>query len=209
MSENTKTIYLIRHGQTDYNLRGIVQGSGIDSDLNDTGRMQAKHFFEAYKHISFDKIYTSKLKRTVQSVQGFINKGIPHEAYDGLNEISWGTQDGKVSNTDMHDYYVEVSNAWASGNLDLQIGGGESPNEVSARQRPIMDMILSRSDERNVLICMHGRAMRILLCYILGRSLSEMDTFEHSNLCLYLLRFSNAKIEVIEANYTKHLYYDV
>ncbi|MEM6877731.1 MAG: histidine phosphatase family protein, partial [Bacteroidota bacterium] len=33
-----QTVYIVRHGQTDYNLRGIVQGSGVDSSLNDTGR---------------------------------------------------------------------------------------------------------------------------------------------------------------------------
>jgi len=209
MSEIIKTIYLVRHGQTDFNLKGIVQGSGIDSDLNATGLLQAQKFYETYKNIPFDKVYTSKLKRTVQSVAAFIEQGIPTEGYEGFNEISWGDQDGKVSNTDMHDYYVEVSSQWAAGNLDLQIGGGESPNQVSARQKPIFDMLLSRKEEKNVLICMHGRAMRILLCYILGKSLTEMDRFEHSNLCLYLLKYSNNSVEVIEANHTSHLRYDV
>jgi broad specificity phosphatase PhoE len=83
----SKKIYLIRHGQTDYNLKGFVQGSGVDSDLNQTGRDQAAKFFEHYKNIPFKKVYTSKLKRSIQSVQSFIDKGIPHEAYEGFNEI--------------------------------------------------------------------------------------------------------------------------
>ncbi|MDX2189368.1 MAG: histidine phosphatase family protein [Bacteroidota bacterium] len=200
-----KNIYLIRHGQTDYNLRGIVQGSRVDTSLNETGQKQAQMFFEAYKHVPFDKIYTSKLKRTVESVAGFIANGIPYESFEGLNEISWGDNDGKVSNTEMHDYYTHVSNEWANGNLDLQIGGGESPNEVSARQKPVLDIILSQKNEKNILICMHGRAIRILLCLMLGQSLTEMDSFGHSNLCLYLLRYENGKIHVIKSNDTKHL----
>ncbi|HCZ37344.1 MAG TPA: histidine phosphatase family protein, partial [Cytophagales bacterium] len=68
----TKKIYLIRHGQTDFNLKGIVQGSGVDSSLNAKGMAQAQAFFEMYKHIKFDKIYTSTLKRTRESVSGFI-----------------------------------------------------------------------------------------------------------------------------------------
>jgi probable phosphoglycerate mutase len=40
-----KTIYLIRHGETDYNRRGVVQGSGVDSDLNEMGQAQATAFF--------------------------------------------------------------------------------------------------------------------------------------------------------------------
>ncbi|MFN0047935.1 MAG: histidine phosphatase family protein [Cytophagales bacterium] len=205
MAQYSKTIYLIRHGQTEYNLKGIVQGSGIDSDLNENGQIQAKKFFEAYKHIPFDKIYTSKLKRTVQSVQSFIDLGTQHEAFSGFNEISWGDQDGIASNAEMHNYFVEVSTAWANGNLDLQIGGGESPNQVAERQQPVMEEILTRHEEKTIIICMHGRAMRILLCHIMGKSLTEMDTFEHSNLCLYILGLKDGKLELVEANCVSHL----
>ena len=200
-----KTIYLIRHGQTDYNLKGIVQGSRVDADLNETGLMQASKFFDHYKDIPFDKIYTSKLKRTIQSVQKFINMGIPYESFSGLNEISWGDQDGKVSNTEMHDYYMYVSNEWASGNLTLQIGGGESPNEVLERQIPVMEYILSKKEEQTILICMHGRAMRILLCHLLGKSLKEMDTFGHQNLGLYMLNYDGSSHKLTASNDAKHL----
>ncbi|HRG79965.1 MAG TPA: histidine phosphatase family protein, partial [Cyclobacteriaceae bacterium] len=60
----SKKIYIIRHGQTDFNLQGIVQGSGVDSSLNDMGRAQADAFYLTYKDIPFDKIYTSALRRT-------------------------------------------------------------------------------------------------------------------------------------------------
>ena len=51
-----KTFYFIRHGQTDLNLKGIVQGRGVDSPLNDNGFKQAQAFYDAYKDIPFDKI---------------------------------------------------------------------------------------------------------------------------------------------------------
>ena len=71
-SRNIKTIYLIRHGETDFNRQGVVQGSGVDSDLNELGQAQAEAFFQAYQHIPFDKVYTSALKRTHQSVKKFL-----------------------------------------------------------------------------------------------------------------------------------------
>ncbi len=200
----SKTIYLIRHGQTDFNKKGIVQGSRVDSDLNDEGRMQAKLFFEKYKNIPFDKIYTSKLKRTSQSVQGFIDKGIPTESLLGLNEISWGDQDGVASNADMHEYYNFVANEWATGNLDLQIGGGESPNQVAQRQKQAIETIFGNENEKTILICMHGRALRILLCTILGKSLTQMDTFAHANLCLYLLHKTANGFDVVMSNDISH-----
>ncbi len=44
-----KTLYIVRHGETELNKHGIVQGRGINSDLNDTGRAQAAALFEHYK----------------------------------------------------------------------------------------------------------------------------------------------------------------
>ena len=78
-------IYLLRHGQTDFNVQGIVQGSGVNSDLNERGRWQAERFWQAYQDMPFARVYTSALKRTQQSVQHFIDKGIPHESHTALN----------------------------------------------------------------------------------------------------------------------------
>ncbi|HEY0898299.1 MAG TPA: histidine phosphatase family protein, partial [Sphingobacteriaceae bacterium] len=62
-----KTLYIIRHGETELNRRGIVQGRGMNTDLNELGKKQAEAFYQAYFHIPFDKIYTSTLKRTHQT----------------------------------------------------------------------------------------------------------------------------------------------
>lgn len=203
----TKTIYLIRHGETEYNRKGIVQGSGIDAELNEMGKAQANAFFEAYQYIPFDKIYTSKLQRTVQSVEKFIELGIPYEQLSGLNEISWGEKEGKIPNYQDDGYYLNLINEWQTGNTHLPVIGGESPEEVAERQQAAIQYILSNSDEEIILIAMHGRAIRILLTHLLQLPLSEMDSFEHSNLCLYKLKYdyetNNFQVEL--ANDTTHL----
>lgn len=185
-----KQIYLIRHGQTNYNRMGVVQGGGIDSDLNEFGNRQAQAFFSHYQEVPFDKVYTSTLKRSIQSVQQFIDKGIPWEKYAGLNEINWGYREGIRITPEEDAYYYRVISAWNSGQVDLKIEGGESPNDVQARQKPVLDLILSRPEEKTILICMHGRAMRILLCLMLNYPLHCMDMFEHQNLCLYKLIYT-------------------
>ena len=201
----SKKIYLVRHGQTDFNLQGIVQGSGVDSSLNDTGRAQARAFFQAYGDIKFDKIYTSKLRRTVESIQSFLEAGIPQEAHSGLNEISWGTKEGQKITPKEDEYYHWMLNQWQLGNTSKRIEGGESPDEVAARQQPVIAHILSRSHEETVLVCMHGRAMRILLCQLLNYPLKSMDIFEHENLCLYLLKYTGTMFRIDRHNDTRHL----
>jgi broad specificity phosphatase PhoE len=61
----TKKLFILRHGQTDFNKIGVVQGSGIDAPLNETGRKQAESFFKGYADIPFDVVYTSALQRTL------------------------------------------------------------------------------------------------------------------------------------------------
>ncbi|HEX8546901.1 MAG TPA: histidine phosphatase family protein [Cytophagaceae bacterium] len=202
---SVKRIYLIRHGQTDYNLKGIVQGGSVDTDLNETGLQQSKAFFDVYKDLPFDKVYTSSLKRSIQSVEGFIKKGIVHEKYAGLNEISWGEKDGKLATIDDNSVYLEIVTQWKAGNVDAKIEGGESPREVQNRQKPVIDLIFSRNEEDLILICMHGRAIRILLSTLLDEPLGTMDKFEHNNLGLYILSCSGTMCTIEKFNDTEHL----
>ncbi len=201
-----KSIYLIRHGETEYNKKQMVQGSGIDADLNDTGRQQADAFFEAYQHIPFDKIYVSALKRSYQSVERFVKeKNIAYEALSALNEISWGSREGSPFDPQEHQYYLDTLAAWQQGHTHLAIEGGESPEEVARRQRPFIDLLRSRPEEQKVLVCMHGRAMRILLSQLLSYPLALMDTFPHHNLGLYELYFSGTMFQIVRFNDRAHL----
>ncbi len=185
-----KTIYLIRHGETDYNRKGIVQGSGVNPGLNEWGRAQAEAFFDAYQHVPFDKIYTSALIRTHESVQLFVDQGIPHESHAGLNEISWGCREGIAPNPNDNDYYRQIVETWQSGQVETPCEDGESPADVRRRQQPVIDLMLSRPEERTILVAMHGRAIRILLTGLLDQPLTKMDQYEHSNLCLYKITYS-------------------
>ncbi len=200
-----KKIYLIRHGQTDLNLQGIVQGSGVDAPLNDTGLWQADKFFQAYRHVKFDKIYTSALQRSVQSVEQFIDLGIPYEQHAGLNEICWGTREGTKITPEEDAYYYNMLERWQQGETHVPIEGGESPEQVAERQKDVLDLILSRPEEETILICMHGRAMRILLAWLLNYPLYQMDQFTHQNLCLYELNHTGSMFWVERFADVSHL----
>ncbi|MFT5512383.1 MAG: broad specificity phosphatase PhoE [Bacteroidia bacterium] len=200
-----KTIYLIRHGQTDYNLKGIVQGSGIDSDLNERGRSQALDFHKAYRHIPFDFIYTSELKRTHQSVAPFIEQGLPWKSLPELNEINWGVFEGLETTPESRQAFQDIIASWRSGDLNKPIDGGESPVEMYARQEQGWDKILS-DNHQNILVCMHGRAMRSFLSLLLNTPLRDMDQYPHTNLCLYTLeKNGETNCRLLIKNDVRHL----
>jgi probable phosphoglycerate mutase len=182
-----------------------VQGSGVNSSLNAFGREQTLAFFNAYKHVRFDRIYTSALNRTIESIEPFRNESIPHEIIPGLNEISWGRKEGQPITPEEDAFYYEMLRNWQQGDTHLKIPGGESPEEVLDRMKPAVDMIMSREEERTILVCMHGRAIRILLCYLLNYPLKSMDIFEHENACLYLLNHTGSMFHVARFNDVSHL----
>lgn len=203
----SKKIYIIRHGQTEFNKLGMVQGSGIDANLNALGLRQADAFYHAYRHVSFDKVYTSTLKRTQQTVQPFIDKGIAWERLEGLNEISWGNKEGKKLTPEDDEQHYRMMDGWKNGELHLKSPGGESPIDVAQRQIIALQKIFQNESEKNILICMHGRAMRILLCLLTDTNMRHMNQFEHDNLSLYVLHYENHQFYIEVHNERSHLSY--
>lgn len=195
----------MRHGETDLNKNGIVQGRGINSDLNATGIAQGQAFFEMYKNVAFDKIYTSTLKRTHQTVAQFIDKGIGWEQLEGLDELAWGIYEGQKSTPDLREAFKTLIENWNQGNFDVKTEGGESPNEVFVRQVKAVKYILPKPNEDTVLICMHGRAMRLLLCLLFEKPLSFMDDYPHQNTSLYVLNYDGENFEMEVFNSLEHL----
>ena len=202
-----KIIYLIRHGETEFNRKGAVQGRGIDAGLNETGLRQARAFYEKYRDTPFRKIYVSSLKRTYQTSQGFIEAGIPFERHEGLDEISWGKAEGKTLEETGYELFKALIEKWRAGETQAALEGGESPEQVVERQMEVIKKILSRKEEDTILVTMHGRAMRILLSRMLGYPLWEMDRFEHSNTCLYILEYDyiRDRFEVKLSNDISHI----
>jgi probable phosphoglycerate mutase len=64
---------------------------------------------------------------------------------------------------------------------------------------------MSKPEEKTILICMHGRAIRILLCQLMNKPLHEMDFFEHQNLCLYLINHTGSTFVIEKHNDVTHL----
>ncbi len=202
---NQKKIYIVRHGQTEFNKQSIVQGSGVDTELNEKGKWQAAAFYDYYKNVPFDKIYISSLIRTFQSVNNFISDGIAFEKLSELNEIGWGVFEGKLQDGKQRQHFAELIFEWGKGNFGFSIEGGESILQLMERQKIATQKIFSNPDEKTILICMHGRAMKSLLCILLNKSLSQMEEFEHQNLCLYQLDYDGENFSLVKRNDTEHL----
>ena len=206
------TLYIIRHGETEMNRQGIVQGSGVDSDLNNLGKKQAHLFYQYYKNIRFEYVVTSALKRTHQTVRPFLDRLIKVERRKGnwlvfneLNEISWGVQEGQKSNDAMHKDYTKLMSDWENGVYETRFEGGESAAELRARVSRTMDYLTQNHAGQNVLLCTHGRTLLCLLTVLKNEPLSKMSHYKHQNTCLYKAHFIDGEFHFEIENDVTHL----
>lgn len=93
-SKNHTTIYIVRHGQTEWNLQDVLQGQ-LDSALTELGLEQARGLVEQFKGIEFAAIFSSDLlraRRTAETVA--VERELELKTSELLRERNWGRYDG-------------------------------------------------------------------------------------------------------------------
>lgn len=197
-------IYLYRHGETEYNKARLIQGRGVDSNLNDTGRAQATAFFEAYKEQPFERLLTSTLRRTHQTAAPFEALEMVVERREELDEISWGDWEGKAASEDMGKEYLGMLEAWSKGDYAHSLANGDSALVMQQRLQPFMTYLDTLTEER-ILICSHGGTLGFLIPMLLGEPLSRMPAYKHHNTGLDIFDYEQGKGTMLLQNDTQHL----
>jgi len=183
-----KELYFIRHGETIYNVEKRVQGKGVDSSLNEKGKLQARAFYNHYKDHNFDLVITSSLNRTKETVADFIHENkLKHIEFEHLDEISWGIYEGKEASEELYRDHKNVLLEWSNANYDARIVGGESASEMEMRLRAFLE-VLPTFIETKILICTHGATLAFLMTILQNQPLSQMPLYKHHNtgLCKYI-----------------------
>lgn len=200
-----KEWFFVRHGETELNRLGIVQGSGVDTDLNATGHHQAMLLYRKYGTTPFDLVITSRLKRTHQTVTPFLETGIPWIQTTLIDEISWGEHEGHPGTPEHIARYNAMIRSWAHGNLHACLPGGESAHSLIDRvDRFVMD--LRSKAEKRILICTHGRTLRCLITRLKGGAPSDMEKVTHANTGVFRVRWVSGVATVLSENDLTHLH---
>ena len=184
-------IYLCRHGETDYNAEGKIQGCGIDRPLSTNGRKQAEALGQALKDVPLDLVGSSTLQRSMETAKAVWRhhhsaNSIEHR---GLREMSFGDFEGKTPDEIRTDYDAVIQ-SWAAGDVDTKWPNGESPRDVEARVRDALkDLFGGKSQRglRHVALVTHGRLNKILLSSLLGFGLHTHNDLTQANCCINVL----------------------
>jgi len=197
-------IYTARHGQTDWNVAGKMQGQ-TDIPLNETGRSQAELLATKFMDIELDKIYTSKLSRAHETAQ-IINKhhNVELVADVALNEVSFGVFEGQS----VHDPAVAAE-------LDTfrkkkQPYPGSEPLDVFFKRiSSSLERIVS-GDDRNILIVGHYGTIRAVIVYLLKLTPEERYRYAISNTAVHCFERDDAtgNFNMTIENDSSHLGYE-
>ncbi|MBR4907912.1 MAG: alpha-ribazole phosphatase [Acidaminococcaceae bacterium] len=165
-------LYLIRHGETDYNNALRFQGQ-TDIPLNQKGIEQAEKVARFLKDVPLQAIYTSSLQRarTTAEIIGRA-KGLEPQTTDALREMSFGIWENMNSKNIQKKYAKEWKDFFASP-AKTKIPEGESMSEVQQRAYPEVQRILDQYPEGDVAFVAHGGIIRVLICTMLGLDLNR------------------------------------
>lgn len=183
--EQVLDLYLVRHGQTQWNLEKRLQGA-TDNALNDTGRRQAAELAQKLGGVHFAHIYTSGLKRTQETAAAFAGK-TPTTAVTALNERSFGKFEGIFEDERSADLYTEFKQRVTVLNDSLE--GGESLQSQADRVKAAAKEIVARHGNGSVAIVAHGGVNPLVLAALLDIPVAEaVARIKQGNDEVYLLR---------------------
>ena len=170
--------WLVRHGQTNWNLTGRWQGQSSDApSLNETGRKQAVALVDQLKNVRCSSIYSSDLVRSRQTAELIANRlGLGVTLEPRLREINLGEWEGMLSDEIKSQYPQEQAERICNP-LHARAPGGESPMQVATRVIPAVHEIGMRHFDKSVMIVAHGISLAVIIC--LARSIPLNKLYEH------------------------------
>lgn len=194
-------LFLCRHGQTEYNDNGIVQGH-MESKINGKGKKQARKLKERLSGKEIDKIYSSSMNQAVETAR-IVAK--PHnleiETSDRLKEVSRAEFEGErfedlveeITSSDTEDYLWKPE-------------GGESLEELKERAVKFLNITRKRHEDENVIAVSHSGTVSSALLGILDHSARNSYRINQENCSINHLRWKTEKgWSINSVNDTAHL----
>lgn len=167
------TLYITRHGETEWNTEGRMQGWN-NSPLTYLGEMQAEWLRDRLKDVEFHAIYSSTLERayrTADIVKGHRNIEVIKK--DDFKEISLGNWEGLTSKEIEAINKEQNYNFWRAPHLYIP-DGGEHFHELIARTHSSIKEILENHKDENVLIVTHGVSLKAIMLYFEDKPLERL-----------------------------------
>lgn len=199
-------LILVRHGETEWNRAGIIQGQ-TDVPLGDLGRRQAVMLGRRLATTRFDAIYSSDLRRCQETAALIVgdSESTRIVARAGLREIHFGRWEG-LTREQIVRAYPEEREAVQADTVHGKPLGGESRSDLQVRMVAEVQALASRHDEAALLLIVsHGGSIRSLGGWVLGLDPISAARLDVDNCSISVLDLLQARSSVRVWNETAHL----
>ncbi len=168
-------IYVVRHGQTEWNIEGRIQGK-LDSPLTDAGVEQAQQLAQRLQDITFDSIYSSSSNRAFSTAL-YLKKDQEIEVIksDNLMEIDFATWEGRKWSV-IQDFFPEELQLMNEHpeHFEAKETKGETFYDMQRRLATFIDTILNQNAGQNILLVSHSITIKVLINYLRGGNLKYL-----------------------------------
>ncbi len=203
----TNTIYIVRHGQTEWNLLGKTQGHG-NSDLTPKGIEQAELLADSMTKYPIDYIYSSDLGRAYQTAEIIGNKlNIEVEKTEALREMNFGTWEGRIIK-DIIAEDPELYKMWRNEPHLAKIPQGETLSQIKERTDAFIKEINEKYDGKHIVLVTHSLCARIMLLSFLDSDVKNIYRINQANTALNIIELRDYGPVVMKMNDTTHIIND-
>ena len=200
----TVKLFLVRHGQTDWNINRRFQGQS-DVPLNEAGRQQAAALANRLSRERIDVLFASDLQRTHETARIIAARHACEIRVDArLREINFGAWEGLTYD----EIKLNDPAAFAAREADIfttAAPDGETLNQLTARVKSVLNDLHTQYADQTILMVAHGGPLQILLCLALNLSPSKYWQFHLATASLSQIAFYPAGAILNLLNDTSHL----
>lgn len=203
MNESTR-ILLVRHGETDWNATGRLQGQS-DTPLNALGHEQARRAAQRLASEAVQALYSSDLSRAFQTA-AIIGQtlGLTVVTSPRLRERQYGAWEGLTA-AEIQANYPEEFAAWRARSVDFAPPQGETRSQLLTRALAELHTIVRRHMGETAVVVTHGGLCYVLISHFLDSINGDRREFTFANASIHTLEVTADRWAVITVNETAHL----
>ena len=198
-------LYLIRHGQTDWNVAGKIQGCH-DIPLNETGRKQAQYLAEGMRNRPVTHIYSSPQIRALETARAIAaSQGVEVTTLPGLREVEFGDWEG-MTWKEIEERDPERYARWVATPAEVTPPGGESRAQIYERIGQAVNTIIKEA-KGDVAVVSHGAALVYTVSYMFRNEVGPHDEIIVKNVSITTVEYDRetGHFRMIQENDLSHL----
>jgi len=197
-------VYLVRHGQTAWNVGEIFRGRA-DIPLDETGKQEVHLAGEALKDQTLHAIYSSPLSRSIETAENIAKfHDIPVTPFDAIIDISYGEWEG-LENQEVKEKYPELHSLWHREPHKIKFPGGESLEEVRIRTMTGLEGLLLQHKDENFVLVAHRVPNKVICCALLGLDNSHFWRIQQDTASTNLFIYRDGQWIIAFLNDTSYL----